>query len=310
MALLIAVLVFGALVTLVFGVWWASEGRRRVGERLVMDGSPQPESILRGAAAARRLSPVLGRTSAWRRLERLALQAGYRDRVNDVALIVLSVSMVGGAVAALRTGAIVWGILAAPVAGALPIAYLMWRRQKRTAQFEAQFPEALDMIARSIRAGNALSAAIRLVGEEMPDPVGDEFKQVSEEIRLGVDPGEALARLQDRVSVEDMAFFCTAIRIQRGAGGNLAEVLDRLAEVIRERFKVLSYARVLQAQHKWSAVAVGMSPMIIGLAFQLLQPGYFDAMFNDPLGPYFLGAGIAFEAVGFFAIWRIAQIKV
>jgi tight adherence protein B len=204
----------------------------------------------------------------------------------------------------------VWGILAAPVAGALPIAYLMWRRQKRTAQFEAQFPEALDMIARSIRAGNALSAAIRLVGEEMPDPVGDEFKQVSEEIRLGVDPGEALARLQDRVSVEDMSFFCTAIRIQRGAGGNLAEVLDRLAEVIRERFKVLSYARVLQAQHKWSAVAVGMSPMIIGLAFQLLQPGYFDAMFNDPLGPYFLGAGIAFEAVGFFAIWRIAQIKV
>jgi tight adherence protein B len=310
MALLIAALVFFALVTLVVGVWWAADGRRRVGERLVMAGSSLPENILRGTAGAGRLAPLLGGTRAWRQLERLALQSGYRDRVGDVALIVLTFAVVGGALAALRTGGIAWGILAAPAAGALPIAYLMRRRQQRTRQFEVQFPEALDMIGRSIRAGNALSAAIRLVGEEMPDPIGDEFKQVSEEIRLGVDPGDALSRLQDRVSVEDMAFFCTAIRIQRGAGGNLAEVLDRLAEVIRERFKVLSYARVLQAQHKYSAVAVGLSPIIIGLAFQLLQPGYFDTMVNDPLGPYFLGAGMAFEAVGFFAIWRIAQIKV
>jgi tight adherence protein B len=312
MPLLIAVLVFCALMTLVVGVWWAAEGRRRMRERLAVADTSQPGNILRGTAGrgATSLSSLLGGTRAWRGLQTLVLQAGFRDRAGDIALIVLTFALVGGALAAVRIGALAWGILAAPAAAALPIAYLMRRRQQRTRQFEAQFPEALDMIGRSIRAGNALSAAIRMVGEEMPDPIGEEFKQVSEEIRLGVDPGEALSRLQGRVSVEDMAFFCTAIRIQRGAGGNLAEVLDRLAEVIRERFKVLSYARVLQAQHKWSAIAVGLSPVIIALAFQLLQPGYFDTMVNDPLGPYLLGAGLGFEVVGFFAIWRIAQIKV
>jgi tight adherence protein B len=109
---------------------------------------------------------------------------------------------------------------------------------------------------------------------------------------------------------EDVRFFCTAIRIQRGAGGNLAEILDRLAEVIRERFKILSYARVLSAQHKWSAILVGLSPIIFGLMFQILHPGYFEPLFNDPLGPTLIGAGLVMEAIGFFVIWRIAQIKV
>ncbi len=313
MALLIAVLVFCFLMTLVVGVWWVTETRRRLRERLEAPGAPAPDrGILREGPrpAETRLAAVLGGTRAWRRFETLVIQAGYKQRVGDLALIVLAFAVAGGTLAALRTGAMAWGILATPVAAALPIAFLLRRRQQRIRQFEAQFPEGLDMITRAIRAGNALSGALRLVGEEMPDPIGEEFKQVSEEVRLGIDPGEALFRLQSRVPVHDMAFFCTAIRIQRGAGGNLAEVLDRLAEVIRERFKLLSYARVLQAQHKWSGVAVGLSPVIIALIFQLLNPGYFDAMVNDPMGPYLFAAGLAFEVMGFIAIWRIAQIKV
>ena len=314
MALLAALLVFCSLVTLVVGVWWATEGRRRLRERLEVPGSQVgPENLLREgprSAATGLATAVLGGTRIWRRLEALVVQAGYRQRVGDFALMVLAFALVGGALAALRTGSVAWGILTAPVGAALPIVYLLHRRQRRTRQFEAQFPEALDMIGRAMRAGNALSGAIRLVGEEMPDPIGEEFKQVSEEVRLGMDPGEALSRLQSRVLVPDITFFCTAIRIQRGAGGNLAEVLDRLAEVIRERFKVLSYARALQAQHKWSAIIVGLSPVIIGLAFQLMNPEYFTAMLNDPLGPLFIGAGLVFEVVGFFTIWRIAQIKV
>jgi tight adherence protein B len=144
----------------------------------------------------------------------------------------------------------------------------------------------------------------------MPDPVGAEFRRVDEEIRLGMDPGEALFRLQKRVPVEDMGFFCTAIRIQRGVGGNLAEVLDRLAEVIRERFKILSYARVLSAQHRWSAVCVGLSPALFAVAFELLHPGYFAALKTNPIGPWLVGAGLILEAIGFFMVWRIAQIKV
>jgi tight adherence protein B len=140
--------------------------------------------------------------------------------------------------------------------------------------------------------------------------VGAEFRRVDEETRLGMDPGEALVRLQKRVPVEDMAFFCTAITIQRGVGGNLAEVLDRLAEVIRERFKILSYARVLSAQNKWSAVFVGLSPALFAVIFEVLHPGYFDALKTSPIGPWLVAAGLILEAIGFFAVWRIAQIKV
>jgi tight adherence protein B len=110
--------------------------------------------------------------------------------------------------------------------------------------------------------------------------------------------------------VEDIGFFCAAIRIQRAAGGNLAEILDRLAEVIRERFKILSYARVLSAQHRWSAICVGLSPAIFAVIFELLHPGYFSALATNPIGPYLVAAGLVLEAIGFFMVWRIAQIKV
>jgi tight adherence protein B len=194
--------------------------------------------------------------------------------------------------------------------GSIPAVYLLYKRARRITRFQTQFPDALDMITRAIRAGNALSGAIKLVGEEMPDPTGVEFRQVDDEIRLGTEPSEALFGLETRMPTEDVRFFCTAIRIQRSAGGNLAEILDRLAEVIRERFKILSYARVLSSQHKWSAVCVGLSPAIFGMMFQLLNPGYFDTMLTDPIGPILIGAGLGLEAIGFFTIWRIAKIKV
>jgi tight adherence protein B len=244
------------------------------------------------------------------RLDDLVTQSSYKGTPGDFALVVLAFAVVGGAAGWLRTGRVFWGLIATIVAGSVPIVYLVYRRRRRLNIFQTQFPDALDTITRAIRAGNALSGAIRVVAEDMPDPVGVEFRRVDEEIRLGMDPGEALFRLQERVPVEDMGFFCTAIRIQRGVGGNLAEVLDRLAEVIRERFKILSYARVLSAQHKWSAICVGLSPVVFAIFFELAHPGYFDALKTNPIGPWLVGAGLMLEAIGFFVIWRIAQIKV
>jgi tight adherence protein B len=165
-------------------------------------------------------------------------------------------------------------------------------------------------MARAIRAGNALSAAIQLVAEEMAEPIGPEFQRVVDEIRLGLDPGEALFKLGQRIQTEDMRFFCAAIRIQRGSGGNLAEVLDRLSEVIRERYKILSHARVLSAQHKYSAICVGLAPIVFAIMLELFNPGYFEPLLTSPVGPLMLAAGAVFEVIGFFMIWRIAQIKV
>lgn len=311
MALLVAALVFLIVATLMVGLWWAADRRRQVRERLGSSGLPEEAQILRpGGDRPGAVGAVFSGSKYYGRLGNLVTQAGFKQATADWALVVVAFAVVGGAAAWLRTGSPAWGLLATPIAGALPICYLLYRRQRRLTQFGTQFPEALDMLARAIRAGHALSGAIRLVGEEMPDPIGEEFRQVSEEIRLGMEPGEALARLQYRIPIEDMAFFCTAIRIQRGSGGNLAEVLDRLSEVIRERFKILSYARVLSSQHKWSAILIGLSPAIFAVIFQLIHPGYFDALLANPLGPMLIAAGLALETIGFFAIWRIAKIKV
>jgi tight adherence protein B len=187
---------------------------------------------------------------------------------------------------------------------------MLYKRSVRLGRFEKSFPDALDAMARAIRAGNALSAAIQLVAEESPDPIGPEFRRVVEEIRLGLNPADALFKLVDRVPTEDIRFFCAAIRIQRGSGGNLAELLDRLSEVIRERYRILSHARVLSAQHKWTAICVGLSPLVFAIGLQLMNPGYFEPLLTSAMGPMLIIAGLVLEAIGFFAIWRIAQIKV
>ncbi len=123
-----------------------------------------------------------------------------------------------------------------------------------------------------------------------------------------MDPGEALARLSERAPTEDVRFFCTAVAIQRSSAGNLAEILDRLSEVIRERFKILSHARALSAQPRWSASAWGWARGL-RVMFELLSPGYFAPMMESPLAPLLLGAGFIMEAIGFFMVWRIARSR-
>jgi tight adherence protein B len=313
MALAIAFLVFLAIVVLVVGLWWVAQAGRSVETRLKRAGAADgPVQILRPDVARSEgaLAGLLSGTGMMERLDDLVAQSGYKGTSSDIFLIIVAFAVVGGAAGWLRIGAFLWGLIIAVAVGSLPIVYLLNLRRRRLNTFQTQFPDALDAVARAIRAGNALTGAIRVVAEDMPDPVGAEFRRVDEETRLGMDPGEALVRLQKRVPVEDMAFFCTAITIQRGVGGNLAEVLDRLAEVIRERFKILSYARVLSAQNKWSAVFVGLSPALFAVIFEVLHPGYFDALKTSPIGPWLVAAGLILEAIGFFAVWRIAQIKV
>lgn len=312
MPLAIAALIFLAIVVLVVGVWWVAQAERAVRARIKRPAAGGPANILRSGVERSDgpLSDLLGGTGWMERLGTLVTQADYKGTAGDFALIILAFTAIGVAGGWLRTGWIFWGLIAGIALGSVPIVYLLFLRRRRLNAFQSQFPDALDTITRAIRAGNALSGAIRVVGEDMPDPVGAEFRRVDEEIRLGMDPGEALFRLQKRVPVEDIGFFCAAIRIQRAAGGNLAEILDRLAEVIRERFKILSYARVLSAQHRWSAVCVGLSPAIFAVVFELLHPGYFSALATNPIGPYLVGAGLVLEAIGFFMVWRIAQIKV
>jgi tight adherence protein B len=313
MPLAVAALTFLLVVALIAGITWSFEGTRRVRQRLVTGpgaGFGVEADLLRTGAAGRGLGGEPTKSAFYDRLARLTEQAGYPGRTNDVLLYIGGCALLGLLLGWLRTGGLLWGIGAAVVVGAAPIVFLAWKRGKRMQQFEAQFPDGLDAMARAIRAGNALSTAVQLVAEEMPNPIGGEFRRVFEETQLGLDPGDALSRLAERTPTDDVRFFCTAVAIQRSSGGNLAEILDRLSEVIRERFRILSHARALSAQHRWSAICVGLSPLVFAVMLELMNPGYFAPMMESPLAPLLLGAGFVMEAIGFFMVWRIAQIKV
>ena len=304
-AVVIATLVFVALAGAIVGIWWAVAPSREMRQRLATQTATS--SVIMPDLITKAQESKL--TSA-RALASLLERAGYTRTVNEVALIIAAFAVVGGGIGALRMGGGLGFIVGAAVAGCLPIAFLNYKASQRLNRFQRDFPDAMDMMTRAIRAGHALGSAVKLVGEEMRQPVGPEFARVAEEMRLGRDVSEALGGLEQRVPAEDVRFFCTAVSIQRTTGGNLAEVLDRLSEVIRERYKLLSHARVLSTQHRWSAILVGLSPIAFAIVFQLIHPDYFTAFFESPSAPMFLSLGLAFEAVGFFCVWRIAQIKV
>jgi len=314
MLIAIAALVFLGIVAAIVGLWWAQAAGRRVSQRLSLRAAADaPEhQILKmdGSAVPSMLEQLARRSDLVGQLTRLSEQAGSKQSATDLLLVVATCGLAGGALGWWRIGSLGGALLAGLLTGAMPVLYLVAKRNRRLKRFELHFADAVDMISRSIRAGNALSAAIQMVGDEMADPVGHEFRHVTEEIRLGVEPGEALVRLQERMPTEDVQFFCNAVRIQRGAGGNLAEILDRLSDVIRKRFELLSHARVLSAQQRYAAIFVGLSPLLFSITFYFLSPGYFDPLIESPAAPMLLGAGLGLELVGGLIIWRIARIKV
>jgi len=313
MEVLIAAFTFIAVVVVLVGVWWAFASRRAVRERLSMAARAADPAMTilheNPEEAARRLGG-LARSDLYVRLTALVEQSGRTGAVSDVLLVMATLAALGAVAGWIRTGVPGWSLLCALAGGSIPVLFLVYKRQQRMKRFSKHFPDALDMMARAIRAGYALAGGIQLVGEEMPDPVGEELRRVFEEIRLGLEPGDALAKLAERIPTDDVRFFCTAIRIQRTAGGNLAETLDRLSEVIRERFKLLSHAHAIAAQQRWGAIFVGSSPLILAVLLRLVNANYFDEAVKHPAGPMMLLVGLALEVVGFVMIWRIAKIKV
>jgi tight adherence protein B len=314
MALAAALLAFVATLTLILGLWWVHASGERVRRRLTrhVDAGGAERDLLRSDLAAPH--------SVWERLVRksdlvgqlgdLARQAGSKRRPTELLLVIGAFGLVGGIVGGWRTDSAGGAVLSALIGGVIPVLHLVHRRYRRLQRFQQHFADAVDMMARSIRAGNALNASIQLVANEMADPIGQEFRYVAEEIRLGLDPGEALLRLQSRVPTEDVEFFCTAVQIQRGSGGNLAEILDRLSEVIRKRFELLSHARVLSAQQRYSAAFVGASPALFAVVFYFMSPDYFDPLIESPMAPMLVTAGLVLEAIGAAVIWRLSKIKV
>ncbi len=190
-----------------------------------------------------------------------------------------------------------------------PFFFLSYKRKKRMEKFERQLPEALELLARALKAGHAFTGGLRLVAEEFADPAGPEFKKALDEINFGIGVPEALMNLTHRIDSEDLKFFVVSVVVQRETGGNLAEILENLSRLIRERFKFHGHVRVLSAEGKMSAMVLVAMPFVVVGIFYLGNPEYIKVLFSDPLGTVIIAAGLTMMGFGSLVIKKLVAIK-
>lgn len=200
--------------------------------------------------------------------------------------------------------------LFAVILGGSPWLFTFIKVRRRVKKFGSQLPDALDLLSSSVKAGQSLNAAVQNVAEEMPDPVGDEFKILSDELTFGVDFNTALRHLMTRVASPDVRFLSTALMIQKETGGNLSEVLDGLQKTIRERFRILGQVKTLTAQGKLSGLIVGVLPLVLCAFLYSANPDYMRDLFSTETGRWLLVIAVTLQVLGVLIIARIVNIKV
>jgi tight adherence protein B len=201
-------------------------------------------------------------------------------------------------------------LIAGPVGLVLPVLWLKIKRGRRLRAFEEQFPEALDLLSRAIRAGHAFQTSMGMIAEELPAPVGVEFKKSFEEQNFGLPLKEALNELADRIGLLDVRFFVTAVLIQRDTGGNLSEILDNLAHVVRERFKILRQVRVHTAHGRFTGYVLLALPAVLACALMFINPEHMGLLFKERMGQIMVLGAIVMQTIGYFWIRQVIKIEV
>ena len=205
-----------------------------------------------------------------------------------------------------------WSILAlaaALLAALVPVNLVKYKRTLRVRKFEEQFPEALDLLSRALKAGHAFTTGIDMVASEVPDPVGPEFRLLYDQQNFGMPMPDALRALAERIVVLDARFFVTAVLIQRESGGNLSEVLDNLAGVIRERFRVKRQMRVISAHGRITGWILVCLPPALALVLMSVNPEHRRTMFGDPLGIQMMVAAGVLQVIGTLIIRKIVNVE-
>jgi len=192
----------------------------------------------------------------------------------------------------------------------LPFLYVRMKRNRRLGAFEEQFPETLDFLARSLRAGHAFSVGLEMLGNESPEPTGAEFRKLFHEMNLGAPIEVAMKNLAARIPLLDVRFFVSAVLLQRETGGNLAEILDKLAFVIRERFRLKGHVKAVSAHGRITAMVLTVMPLITMLGLMIVAPDYLGYLANDEDGKYLIVATIVAMLVGYYWMRRVIDIKV
>ena len=243
-------------------------------------------------------------------LQKVLAQGNVDVRAGNFLMLCGISAVVFAIVASVAGGNLLFAWAGALLGFFIPYAYAGHMRTKRFAKFEEKFPEAIDTLARAVRAGHAFTTALEMIANEVSEPVAGEFRQLYEEQKFGLPVRDALVNLADRVPLVDVKFFVTAVMLQRETGGNLAEILDNLSYVIRERFKILRQVRVHTAQGRLTMMLLMALPPTVVLVMQLLNPGFIRPLFTDPIGHALIVGGISLQTLGYFFIRRIIRIQV
>lgn len=318
-ALAFASVVLGTLSVAVFIEWLRERGRRRGVDEQLRRLSEEGMAVATGGSPLfrkdRESGPTWARTLSDRiphlkdtelRIE----QAALNWSVQTYLLLTAGFALALGVGALIATRSVLLALCAAVVGAFLPTLYLKRQRTKRLHAFEEQLPEAVDLLGRAIRAGHPISAGFKMVSEEAPEPVAGEFRRVFEEQRFGLAFTDSLLGMADRIPLVDVRIFTTAVLIQREVGGNLAEILDKLAEVIRQRFSILRQLRTYTAQGRMSGYILASLPIFLGLVLFLINPENMRNFIHAPLGRILILVALVCQTIGFLWIRKIIQIEI
>ena len=253
---------------------------------------------------------MLSRIRVVERLERLVQQANVKHTLGFFVLVSLLLASMGYLGTTMIRKSHVLGVMFAVPLGATPLLYLLRKQKMRMRKLQSQLPEGLDMIARALRAGHAFTTGLRLAADEYDDPFGTEIAETLDEINFGVSVSDALTNLAMRLDSPDMRYFVVSVIIQRSTGGNLAEILNNIAHLIRERIKFQGKIRVLSAEGRISAVILIALPFVIALALHFLNPNYLNALLTEPVGRIMAGATVIMMILGALVMKKVITIEV
>jgi len=243
-------------------------------------------------------------------LAQLIEQSGVRTTPSAMALATIIAGIMSGIICSMFVQRPIFWLLAGIMGAFLPMMWLRYKRSQRLKKFEEQFPEALDLLSRAIRAGHAFQTAMGMVADEVPSPVGFEFKKAFEQQNFGLPLRDVLDQMSERVPILDVKFFVTAVSIQRETGGNLAEILDNLAHVVRERFKILRQVRVHTAHGRFTGYVLLALPAALGVALTLINPEHMNLLFQERMGQMMIMSAIVMQTIGYFWIKKVIKIEV
>jgi tight adherence protein B len=321
MNLLIAMTIFILTVALIEGAYYAlrkirSGEKREVLRRLRGYPTKEYEREIIDIMRRSMLSdvPWLNRmllSIRWTdKLSRMIEQSGTESTLGVFILLSIVLASGGFVIGLWVTSHALLSLIIAFFLGVFPFLYVYLKKKRRMEKFQRQLPDALDLIARALKAGHAFTGGLKMVGDEIEEPVGIEFEKTLHEINFGSGVPEALKNLDQRVDCPDLRFFIISVIIQRETGGNLAEILGKISYLIRERFKLQSRVQVLASEGKLSAIILIAIPFVVALALSVLNPVYIKTLFIDPIGKALVAFALLMMVLGIIVMKRMIEIRV